>query len=67
MWEIELRAHAYQNGVYIAAPNRVGLDEGRYPGTEFRGESLLIDPSGEVVARGSTDREEILIGEVDPA
>lgn len=67
MWEIELRAHAYQNGVYIAVPNRVGLDEGREPGTEFRGESLLIDPRGEVVARGSTDREEMLIGEVDEA
>ena len=34
-------------------------------GLEFWGSSFLADPFGVVVAEASTDREEILVGEVD--
>ena len=37
------------------------------PGIEFWGSSFLCDPQGVVIAEGSTDREEVLIGEVDLA
>ena len=49
--------------------NRVGhekpSDDGA--GIEFWGSSFLCDPFGVVTAEGSTDREEVLIGEVDLA
>jgi N-carbamoylputrescine amidase len=68
-WQTIQRAHAIANGVYVAVVNRVGhekpLPEGA--GLEFWGSSFLADPFGIVVAEASTNREEILIGEVDLA
>ncbi len=66
-WRIIQRSHAIANGVYVAAVNRVGHEktvEGG-DGLEFWGTSFLCDPQGVVIAEGSTDREEILYGEVD--
>jgi N-carbamoylputrescine amidase len=65
-WQTVQRAHAIANGVYIAVVNRVGHEvppEGG-DGIEFWGSSFLADPLGAVVAEASTDREEILVGEV---
>jgi N-carbamoylputrescine amidase len=67
-WQTMQRAHAIANGVYVAAVNRVGHEvppEGG-PGLEFWGTTFLADPFGVVVAEASTDREEILVGEVSP-
>jgi N-carbamoylputrescine amidase len=63
-WKTIQRGHAIANGVYVAAVNRVG-HEGQ-PGLEFWGTSFLCDPFGVVLAEASTDKEEILIGEIDP-
>jgi N-carbamoylputrescine amidase len=66
-WRTVQRGHAVANGIYVAAVNRVGHEvppEGG-AGIEFWGSSFLVDPQGVVVAEASTDREEILIGEVD--
>ncbi len=68
-WRTIQRGHAIANGVYVAAANRVGYEtptEGG-DGLEFWGTSFLCDPQGVVVAEASTDREEILYGEVDLA
>ena len=68
-WRTIQRSHAIANGVYVAAVNRVGhekpLPDGA--GLEFWGTSFLADPFGVVVAEGSTDKEEIVMGEVDLA
>jgi len=64
-WKTVQRGHAIANGVYVAAVNRVG-HEGQ-PGLEFWGTSFLCDPFGVVVAEASSDKEEILIGEIDLA
>jgi N-carbamoylputrescine amidase len=64
-WRTIQRSHAIANGVYVAAVNRVGREGS--PGLEFWGTSFLCDPFGAVVAEASTDREEILIGEIDLA
>jgi N-carbamoylputrescine amidase len=64
-WKTVQRGHAIANGVYVAAVNRVG-HEGQ-PGLEFWGTSFLCDPFGVVIAEASTDKEEILIGEIDLA
>jgi len=68
-WRTIQRSHAIANGVYVGAVNRVGHEkplEGA-AGIEFWGSSFLCDPFGVVIAEGSSDREEVLIGEVDPA
>jgi N-carbamoylputrescine amidase len=64
-WKTIQRGHAIANGVYVAAVNRVG-HEGD-PGLQFWGTSFLCDPFGAVVAEASTDKEEIVIGEIDLA
>ena len=67
-WRTIQRAHAIANGVYVAAVNRVGYEkpaEGPGAGIEFWGCSFLCDPFGEVVVEAATDREEILIADID--
>jgi len=66
-WQTMQRSHAIANGVYVAAVNRVGHErlDASAPGLEFWGSSFLCDPFGIVVAQAATDREEILVGEVD--
>ena len=68
-WQTIQRSHAIANGVYVAAVNRVGLEVQvpGSPGLEFWGTSFLADPFGVVVAEASTDREEVLVAEIDLA
>ena len=71
-WKTIQRAHAIANGVYVGVVNRVGHETGNIrghevkgAGLEFWGRSFLCDPFGQVMAEASSDREEILVGEVD--
>jgi len=68
-WRTIQRSHAIANGVYLAAVNRVGFEKPvpTAAGLEFWGSSFICDPFGVVVAEASTDREEILMAEVDLA
>ncbi|PYT08825.1 MAG: acyltransferase [Acidobacteria bacterium] len=68
-WQTIQRSHGIANGVYVAPVNRVGQEKPSDggPGIEFWGSSFICDPFGVVIAEGSTDREEVLLGEVDPA
>jgi len=68
-WRTVQRGHAIANGVYVAAANRVGHEPspGAGDGLEFWGSSFIADPQGVVVAEASTDREEILLAEVESA
>ncbi len=68
-WMTVQRGHAIANGLYVAAVNRVGFETppGGGPGLEFWGSSFVADPQGVLVAAGSTDKEQILVAEVDPA
>ena len=59
-WEPLLRARAIENGVYIIAPNQIGVKE---KFTAY-GNSMIIDPWGTVIARAS-DRPEIIFAEID--
>ena len=60
-WETVQRGHGVANGCYVAATNRVGT-EGR---TQFWGQSFVSDPYGEIVARASFEKEEILLADCD--
>jgi N-carbamoylputrescine amidase len=56
-WETMMRSHAIANGVFVAAPNRVG----REGSLQFWGGSFLSDPNGNLLAKGSHENEELLI------
>lgn len=66
-WMNVMKGHAVANGVYVAAANRIGLEQylpNTY-GIEFWGSSFIAGPQGEILAQASHDKEEILIAEVD--
>ena len=64
-WETMQRSHAIANGCYVAAVNRVGHEApAGGAGLEFWGQSFLVAPSGEILAKGSVDREEIVLADV---
>ncbi len=65
-WRTVQRAHAIANIVYVAAVNRVGYEGAPEQGLEFWGGSFVADPSGQVLAEASHNREETLIVECDP-
>ena len=60
-WETMMRSHAIANGLYVAAPNRVG-PEGKL---EFWGASFVSDPNGRVLSRASHTDEELVLVECD--
>ena len=60
-WEDAMRAHASLNGIFTAAVNRVG----REGDLRFWGGSFVADPFGEVLARASRSKEEVLVASLD--
>lgn len=60
-WETVQRSHAIANGVFVAAPNRIGR-EGEL---EFWGKSFVASPFGQVVARASDTDEQTLLVDCD--
>jgi len=66
-WRTLQRGHAIANGVYVAAVNRIGLEKltEDSAGIEFWGSSFVADPQGIIIAEASSDKEEILLAEVD--
>ncbi len=56
-WETVQRGHAVANGLFVAATNRVGHEGG----VRFYGQSFVADPFGRVLARASSDQEEVLV------
>jgi omega-amidase len=59
-WKTLLTARAIENQCYVIACNSSGSN----PDNIFAGHSLIIDPWGEIIAEG-TEKEEIIIGEID--
>lgn len=59
-WEIFIKARALENQMYVAGVNCTG----RTPVDVYCGGSLIVDPYGELVARGG-EGEELLFGEID--
>lgn len=65
-WELIQRSHAVANGCYVAAINRIGLEQPiGGDGLEFWGQSFVAGTSGQILAKASVDREEIMIVPVD--
>jgi N-carbamoylputrescine amidase len=65
-WRTIQRSHAIANGVYVASPNRVGLEnEPGTDGIEFFGHSFIADPFGRVLTEAGTDPA-VLVATCDP-
>tara|TARA_A100001011_G_scaffold299205_1_gene312307 strand:+ start:175 stop:1056 length:882 start_codon:yes stop_codon:yes gene_type:complete len=64
-WITIQRSHAIANGVFVAAINRIGLEKTGKRKIHFWGNSMIIDPSGKIIAKSKSDKEEILIGNID--
>lgn len=67
-WVISQRGHAVANGLPVLSCNRVGLEpdpNASGPGISFWGSSFVAGPQGELLARASSDHDEILLADVD--
>ena len=64
-WIVMQRSHAIANGVFVAAINRTGLEKIGNKKIQFWGNSMIIDPSGNIVARAKSEKEEILICDIN--
>ncbi|MEM9020586.1 MAG: carbon-nitrogen hydrolase [Planctomycetota bacterium] len=60
-WQTIMRSHAIANGVYVAAANRIGVEDD----LTFWGSSLIVGPDGRVLAQASRDQPEVLTAEID--
>lgn len=56
-WEIQLPARALDNTVFLVGINNVGENA--------CGNSKILSPMGEVIARGSADKEEVICADID--
>ena len=62
-WRALLVARAIENQAYVVGCNRVG-----HGGSiDYEGDSLVVDPLGEVLADGAGAGEVILMASLDPA
>ena len=61
IWEVPLRARAYENGVFVLASNRVGVEGPRH----HLGRSMVVDPRGSIVAEAGTEASELLVATID--
>ena len=61
-WEVLLRARAIENQAFVIAPGQAGECP---PGMPAYGNSVIIDPWGEVLARAPRDGESFISAELD--
>jgi predicted amidohydrolase len=60
-WQALLTARAIENQCAVIGCNRVGTDAK----LTFGGSSCILGPGGELIAQGSTDTEELVVGEIN--
>lgn len=60
MFRQEIRVQAFQNSVFVAMCNRVGVEDGM----DFAGESLVVSPEGQVLVEGD-DTQQLIYAEID--
>ncbi len=61
IWEVPLRSRAYENGVWVLAANRVGIEGPRH----HLGRSMIVDPRGGILAEAGTEKPELLVRAID--
>lgn len=63
-WEILLRARAIENGAFLIAAAQGGVHE---DGRETYGNSMIVNPWGQILARAGGAGEAVLVAEIDTA
>lgn len=58
---ISLQANAYQNGIWVAAAAKCGSEDGFH----MIGSSVIVAPTGEIVARTLTEEDEVVVVKAD--
>jgi len=56
-WQTMMRSHAIANGVFVIAPNRVGIEDD----IEFWGSSFVADPTGRMMVEADRQHEATLL------
>ena len=67
-WIAVQRGHTVANGIPVVTVNRVGFepdDSGVLKGTLFWGNSFVFGSQGELLAKGTQDKEEIIYCDID--
>ena len=59
--EILLRAGAMENQVFVIAVGKAGVEDG----AEYIGGSVVIAPSGKILAKAQTDGDELIVTTID--
>jgi len=55
-----------ENRVFAVTANRTGTEARAGLSLTFTGLSEVVSPRGAILTRGSSDREEVLVAEIDP-
>lgn len=58
-WQTMMRSHAIANGVFVIAPNRVGIEDS----IEFWGSSFIANPNGRMLVEGTRTDEQVLLAD----
>lgn len=58
---VSLQANAYQNGIWVAAAGKCGSEDGHH----MIGSSVIVAPTGEIVARSLTEEDEVICVNAD--
>jgi predicted amidohydrolase len=58
---LSLQAAAYQNGIWVVATAKAGKEDGYW----LHGGSVIVAPTGEVVAKGTTEEDEVISYDCD--
>ena len=67
-WQTVQRGHAVANNVFVASPNRIGMEYDADKGAlEFFGHSFICDTSGRYIEHADEKFEGVLTAVVDPA
>lgn len=61
IWQTTMRSHGIANGLFIAAPNRIGVENG----ISFYGHSFISDPYGRILVQADSKTRSVLISDLD--
>ena len=61
LWRQMMVAHAIANGLFVAAVNRTGIEDG----ITFYGSSFISDPYGRILARAGASGSAVLVADLD--
>jgi len=64
VWNILLKARSIENQCYVAGSNRTGIDG---EGIGYTGESMIIDPKGDIIASAGTGKNCSVTAEISLA